>query len=211
MLSKKLMVLSIVAVAALSGCNGSSKGVNYGVYQGVVWGDDEQPLKAQVVVQVGEKPQLALWDEREHQISYGGSVKGTELTFSSASLNCVKNGDDLSCENSNGSTLLSPVDTDSIALSSFSGTYKSRSGDALYLMEVDGAGSFTITGDNCESEGSLSLSSKPENVVNMLVSDDQCLQAGDTNIVTLVVDNESLISANIQTESDNFPQVWVQL
>ncbi len=147
------MLLSVAAVIALSGCNDKKNNVedteyqdqDFRVYQGIVWGEQVQPLKAEVVVQEGKKALLTLWDEREHQISYVGSGKGSELTFSSASLNCVKNGGDLSCENSNGGTLLSPVDTDSIALSSFSWNYKTRTGDELYLMDIDGACSFTIT------------------------------------------------------------------
>ncbi|MCG6267510.1 hypothetical protein [Vibrio furnissii] len=37
------------------------------------------------------------------------------------------------------------------------------------------------------------------------------LAAGHVNLVTLETENESLVSLNIQTSSETFPQVWVQM
>ncbi len=209
---KNLFLLVLATVVTLSGCNDNEQdSVQHGVYQGVIWGDEQQPLKAEVVVQKGKNAQLTLWDEREHQLSYVGVASGTELTFSTASVRCATTGNGLSCENSNGSTLLSPVASEIADLASFAGRYQSRYLDSNYVMDIDESGAFTVAGNSCSSVGRLSLSTALNGIVNMSWFDDGCLQAGTTNLVTLEIDNDSLISVNIQTESDNLPQVWVQL
>ncbi|KQH88165.1 hypothetical protein AMR76_02450 [Vibrio furnissii] len=43
------------------------------------------------------------------------------------------------------------------------------------------------------------------------IFNDQCAAAGHVNLVTLETENESLVSLNIQTSSETFPQVWVQM
>ncbi|WP_255203000.1 hypothetical protein [Vibrio natriegens] len=45
----------------------------------------------------------------------------------------------------------------------------------------------------------------------MELFDAQCIQTGNVNIATLEVDNDSLVSINVHTDSDEFPQVWVKL
>ncbi|WP_182010030.1 hypothetical protein [Vibrio sp. B1FLJ16] len=43
------------------------------------------------------------------------------------------------------------------------------------------------------------------------LTDEQCIETGTVNIVMLEVDNDSLVSINVQTDSDQLPQVWIKL
>ncbi len=202
-----ILIATLMSVSALWGC----KSEGQGVFEGVIWSDDSVPQAAQVIVQMGEAPQLTLWDEREHQVSYRGVLKNTQLLFAQASVTCEVSGSDLSCENSNGSSLLMPADSESADIASFSGTYQARFSDELYQMTIDQSGALKITGEKCESEGALLTTIGNESVVNLELDNAKCLKAGSVNIATLEVDNDSLVSINVQTDSDHFPQVWVQI
>lgn len=210
------LLVTLLSVSALWGCNSDSDDneqaqVQSGVYSGVIWADDASPDGAQVVIQEGVEPQLTLWDAREHQTSYLGALSNDQITFLTASVNCEMSGTNLTCNNANGSSVLLPITKESADLSNYAGTYQARYSDGLYQMSIDEAGAIALTGSACSSEGSLFTSTGLESVIMMELLDAQCIQIGNVNIATLEVDNDSLVSINVQTDSDEFPQVWVKL
>lgn len=214
MKQKNTLFVTLLSVAALWGCdsdNDDNKQAQSGVYEGVIWAGDASPDGAQVVVQEGVEPQLTLWDAREHQISYLGTQSDEQITFAAASVNCEMSGTSLTCSNANGSSVLSPVTLESTDLSVYAGTYQARYADGLFQMSIGQSGSLSLTGSACSSEGELTTSTELDNLVMMELFDEQCIQVGNVNIATLEVDNDTLVSINVQTDSDQFPQVWVKL
>lgn len=210
------LLVTLLSVSALWGCNSDSDDneqaqVQSGVYSGVIWANNASPGGAQVVVQEGVEPQLTLWDEREHQVSYLGAQSDGQINFAATSVSCEMSDQKLVCSNANGSSVLLPITQESADLSNYSGTYQARYSDGLYQMSIDQSGALSLTGVACSSEGSLTISAALESVVTMELADDQCIQAGSVNIATIEVDNDSLVSINVQTDSDQFPQVWVKL
>ncbi|WP_220455413.1 hypothetical protein [Vibrio sp. B1FLJ16] len=100
---------------------------------------------------------------------------------------------------------------ESADIGSYAGTYQARYSDALYQMSIDQSGSLLLTGSSCNSEGSLVTSGSVGNLVMKELTDEQCIETGTVNIVMLEVDNDSLVSINVQTDSDQLPQVWIKL
>lgn len=216
MKQQNILVVTLLSAFALWGCGSDSDDkeqvqVQNGVYEGVIWADDASPSGAQVVVQEGVEPQLTLWDEREHQVSYLGATSGDQISFSAASVSCEMTDQELVCSNANGSSALTPVTLESADISSYAGTYQARYSDELYQMSIDQSGSFSLSGSACNSEGSITASDSLDNLVTMELTDEQCIESGTVNIITLEVDNDSLVSINVQTDSDQFPQVWIKL
>lgn len=214
MKQQNIVLVTLLSVSALWGCDSDSDETNpvqNGVYEGVIWANDASPDAAQITLQDGVQPLLTLWDSRDHQVSYLGTLNDEQITFAAALVSCEINDNDLSCGNANGSSVLSPVSLESADLSSYAGTYQARYSDALYQMSIDQSGSLSLTGSSCQSEGSLTISTDPENLVTMELFDEQCIPAGNVNIATIEVDNDTLVSINVQTDSDQFPQVWVKL
>lgn len=214
MKQQNILLITLLSVSTLWGCNSDSdetKQVQNGVYEGVIWTSNSSPDGAQVVVQEGVDPILTLWDSREHQVSYLGAKSNDQINFSAASVICEMSRADLKCSHGSGSSVWSPVILESADISNFAGTYQARYSDGLYQMSIEQSGSLSLTGSFCNSEGLLKVSTAPENLVMMELFDEQCIQVGNVNIVTLEVDNDSLVSINVQTDSDQFPQVWVKL
>lgn len=203
-------MMALCCVFALWGCKPTDNTIQVGTYEGVVWRDDTVPLSAQIVVQ-NSTTLLTLWDEREHQASYVGSSSEGQLVFSEVGLSCEMSAAALACTNSNGDTTLSPVFAESVDIASFAGTYQARYHDALLQMNIDDSGALTVSGASCESSGSLTATTEVNGLADMQLTDDQCAAAGHVNLVTLETENESLVSLNIQTSSETFPQVWVQM
>ncbi|ADT89669.1 hypothetical protein [Vibrio furnissii] len=203
-------MMALCCVFALWGCKPTDNTIQVGTYEGVVWRDDTVPLSAQIVVQ-NSTTLLTLWDEREHQASYVGSSSEGLLVFSAVALSCEMSAAALACTNSNGETTLSPVFAESVDIASFAGTYQARYNDALLQMNIDNRGALTVSGASCESSGSLTATTEVNGLAEMQLTDDQCAAAGHVNLVTLETENESLVSLNIQTSSETFPQVWVQM
>lgn len=206
---KQQWIVPLLCAVALWGCQ-QTDNVAVGVYQGVVSDDNQTPLAAQVLVQESASL-LTLWDEREHQTSYAGVSRDGKLEFAAASVSCEMSGTTLKCGNRNGETQLSPVTVNTASLADFAGRYQARYHDALLQMSVDSNGAFTLSGSHCESVGSLAVATSPADVVLLQLVGSECAAAGSINWVTLQTDNESLISLNVQTDSDDFPQVWVRL
>nr|WP_319552670.1 hypothetical protein [uncultured Vibrio sp.] len=214
MKQQNILLVTLLSVLALWGCDSDSdeiKQAQNGVYEGVIWAGNASPSGAQLVVQESVEPQLTLWDEREHQVSYLGTQSGEQITFSSASVSCEMNGTGFTCSSANGSSDLLPVNLENTELSNYAGTYQARYSDGLYQISIDQSGALSLTGVACSSEGSLTISAALESVVTMELLDEQCIQAGSVNIATIEVDNDSLVSINVQTDSDQFPQVWIKL
>lgn len=216
MKQQNILLVTLLSLTALWGCDSDSDDnesvhVQSGVYEGVIWANDTSPSGAQVVVQEGVDPQLTLWDEREHQVSYLGALSDGQIDFAAASVSCEMSDQELICSNGNGSSALSPVTLESDDISNYEGTYQARYSDALYQMSIDQQGSLSLSGSSCNSEGSLVTSATVENLVMMQLTDEQCIETGTLNIITLEVDNDSLVSINVQTDSDQFPQVWIKL
>ncbi|WMN90085.1 hypothetical protein NI382_18610 [Vibrio parahaemolyticus] len=216
MKQQNILLVTLLSVSALWGCNSDNDDnkqsqVQSGVYSGVIWANNASPDGAQVVVQEGVEPQLTLWDEREHQVSYLGAQSDGQINFAAASVSCEMSDQELVCSNANGSSVLLPITQESADLSNYSGTYQARYADGLYQMSIDQSGAIVLTGFACSSEGSLFTSAALESVVMMELFDAQCIQTGNVNIATLEVDNDTLVSINVQTDSDQFPQVWVKL
>ena len=214
MKQQNIVLVTLLSVSALWGCDSDSdeiKQAQIGVYEGVIWSDDASPDAAQITLQDGVEPMLTLWDSRDHQVSYLGTQSVDQITFSAASVSCEVNSNDLSCTNANGSSVLSPVSLETADLSRYAGTYQARYADGLYQMSIYQSGALSLTGVACSGEGSLSISAALESVVMMELADEQCIQTGSVNIATIEVDNDSLVSINVQTDSDQFPQVWVKL
>lgn len=203
-------MMALCCVFALWGCKPTDDTIQVGTYEGVVWRDDTVPLSAQIVVQ-NSTTLLTLWDEREHQASYVGSSSEGLLVFSAVGLSCEMSAAALVCTNSNGETTLSLVFAESVDIASFTGTYQARYNDALLQMNIDDSGALTVSGASCESSGSLTATTEVNGLVEMQLTDNQCAAAGHVNLVTLETENESLVSLNIQTSSETFPQVWVQM
>ncbi|WP_172559340.1 hypothetical protein [Vibrio fluvialis] len=203
-------MMALCCVFALWGCKPTDDTIQVGTYEGVVWSDDTLPLSAQIVVQ-NSTTLLTLWDEREHQASYVGSSSEGLLVFSAVALSCEMSAAALACTNSNGDTTLSPVFAESVDIASFAGTYQARYNDALLQMNIDDSGALTVSGASCESSGSLTVTADVDGLAEIQLTDDQCAAAGSVNLVTLETENESLVSLNIQTSSETFPQVWVQI
>lgn len=203
-------MMALCCAFALWGCKPTDNTIQVGTYEGVVWSDDTLPLSAQVVVQ-NSATLLTLWDEREHQTSYVGSSSEGKLVFSAAGLSCEMSAAALACTNSNGETILSPVSAESVDIASFAGSYQARYHDALLQMSIDDNGALTVSGASCESSGSLTVIADVDGLAEMQLADDQCAAAGSVNLVTLETENESLVSLNIQTNSETFPQVWVKI
>ncbi|MBL4282435.1 hypothetical protein KW508_03750 [Vibrio fluvialis] len=203
-------MMALCCMFALWGCKPTDNTIQVGTYEGVVWSDDTLPLSAQVVVQ-NSATLLTLWDEREHQTSYLGSSSDDQLVFSAVGLSCEMSAAALTCTNSNGETTLSPVSAESLNIASFAGTYQARYNDALLQMNIDDSGALTVSGASCESSGSLTATTEVNGLADMQLADDQCAAAGHVNLVTLETENESLVSLNIQTNSETFPQVWVKI
>ncbi|MCE7631179.1 hypothetical protein LZT04_25280, partial [Vibrio fluvialis] len=143
--------------------------------------------------------------------SYVGSSSEGKLVFSAAGLSCEMSAAALACTNSNGETILSPVSAESVDIASFAGSYQARYHDALLQMSIDDSGALTVSGASCESSGSLTATTEVNGLADMQLTDDQCAAAGHVNLVTLETENESLVSLNIQTNSETFPQVWVKI
>ncbi len=216
MKQQNIVLVTLLSVSALWGCDSDRDDneqaqVQSGVYSGVIWAGNASPSGAQLVVQESVEPQLTLWDEREHQVSYLGTQSVDQITFSAASVSCEVNSNDLSCTNANGSSVLSPVSLETADLSRYAGTYQARYADGLYQMSIDQSGALSLAGVACSSEGLLTISAALESVVMMELADEQCIQTGSVNIATIEVDNDSLVSINFQTDSDQFPQVWIKL
>ncbi|CAE6939975.1 hypothetical protein ACOMICROBIO_FLGHMIGD_03993 [Vibrio sp. B1FLJ16] len=214
MKQQNILLITLLSVSALWGCDSDDNDqvqVQSGVYEGVIWASDASPSGAQIVVQQGIEPQLTLWDAREHQLSYLGTLNDDQIDFSAASVSCEMSDQDLVCTNANGSSALTSVSLESADIGSYAGTYQARYSDALYQMSIDESGSLSLTGSSCNSEGSLVTSGSVENLVMMELTDEQCIETGTVNIVMLEVDNDSLDSINVQTDSNQFPQVWIKL
>ncbi len=215
MKQQNILLVTLLSATVLWGCGNDSDDdsvqVQNGVYEGVIWANNASPSGAQVVVQEGVDPQLTLWDEREHQFSYLGTLSDGQIHFAAASLSCERSGQELVCSNANGSSGLSPLTLESADISSYEGTYQARYSDALYQMSIDQQGSLSLSGSSCNSEGSLATSDSVKNLVMIELTDEQCIETGTVNIITLEVDNNSLVSINVQTDSDQFPQVWIKL
>ncbi|CAE6936105.1 hypothetical protein [Vibrio sp. B1FLJ16] len=214
MKQQNILLITLLSVSALWGCDSDDNDqvqVQSGVYEGVIWASDASPSGAQIVVQQGIEPQLTLWDAREHQLSYLGALNDDQIDFSAASVSCEMSDQDLVCTNANGSSALTSVSLESADIGSYAGTYQARYSDALYQMSIDESGSLSLTGSSCNSEGSLVTSGSVGNLVMMDLVDEECIQTGSVNIVTLEVDNDSLVSINVQTDSNQFPQVWIKL
>lgn len=203
--------IALIAVLMLSACHDSETSTREtGVYQGIIWSDDAVPFAAQVVVQQQESL-LTLWDEREHQTSYSASEDPSRVLFSAAAVSCTTSDTTLRCSSNGGDTILTAISPQEVALADFAGSYQARDSDRLLTMTIDNTGVLTLSGEGCTSDGSLTRDEAMPGVVSVTLTDSECVAAGRVNLVTLHTDNESLVSINVETSSDNFPQVWVAL
>ena len=212
---QSLMLISSVTLL-VTGCDDSSSNspINQplsGVYSGVNKDDDGNLLQAQIINEVGQTPLISFWDDRDHQTSYSGKVESSgNVVFNSVQYECDIQSSSVTCDSPVGSIVLKKENMPLVSLSDYVGTYQANWDDSLYRMEVGSDGKVNITNGQCHAQGVITLSNDIDNLHLFSITQDDCGAGNVLGYSQLDVDNESLYSINIQTDNENFPQVWVK-
>lgn len=208
------VLLSLLCLFTLSGCNQSETSHDKGLektraYEGVILSDELIPYAAQVVIEQN-KALLTLWDDRDRQTSYLGKWNDTEFSFFGSVIRCKSLESTLVCQKNQRDADLFLRTQESASITDFAGVYQARRDQTLFTLAINGQGELTITGSQCQSRGRLLKTTETSSILALQLNDEDCFESDDLTYVRLEQDNESLLSLNVQTHHQEWPQTWVK-
>lgn len=207
-------ILSLLCLFTLSGCNQSETSHDKGLertraYEGVILSDDLIPYAAQVVIEQN-KALLTLWDDRDRQTSYLGQWNDAEFSFIDSEIRCKSLESTLVCQQNQRDAELLSLSKDSVSIDQFEGIYQARRDQALFTLAINGQGELTIIGSQCQSRGRLLKTTETSSILALQLDDEGCFESDSLTYVRLEQDNEALLSLNVQTHRQEWPQTWVK-
>ena len=198
----------------LMGCNDSSDDepqTSAALYTGTTQDENGNPVEAQVIVEPSQASVLALWDDRDHQMNYAGKQMTVDnVSFSAAQYQCELIGDKLKCDTPMGEFLLDKQPLVSQPLKNYLGSYQALWDGNLYQIAVESEGLVELTGNNCRSEGQLSLSEQINGLAELNIIEGDCGLENFHAYTQLTVENNALYSLNMMTTLTSFPTTWVR-
>lgn len=198
----------------LMGCNDSNDDESQSsaaVYSGTTQDKNGNPVEAQVIVEPSQASVLTLWDDRDHQMNYAGKqMTADNVSFSAAQYQCKLVGEKLNCDTPMGDFLLDKQPLVSQSLNDYLGSYQALWDGSLYQIAVESEGLVELTGNNCRSEGQLSLSAQIDGLAELNIIEGDCGLENFHTYTQLMVENESLYSLNMMTTVASFPTIWVR-